>query len=32
VVAAQGRTVAGTEIPRMRVREVYVHAVDLSRA
>lgn len=29
VVTAQGRTVRATEIPWMRVREVYVHAVDL---
>ncbi|WP_433710220.1 maleylpyruvate isomerase family mycothiol-dependent enzyme [Nocardia sp. CA-084685] len=30
VVTAQGRTVAATEIPWMRAREVWVHAVDLS--
>ncbi|GAA4237255.1 maleylpyruvate isomerase [Streptosporangium album] len=29
VVTAQGRTVPATEIPWMRVREVWVHAVDL---
>jgi maleylpyruvate isomerase len=29
VVTAQGRTVAATEIPWMRTREVAVHAVDL---
>lgn len=29
VVTAQGRTVAATEIPWMRVREAAVHAVDL---
>jgi maleylpyruvate isomerase len=29
VVTAQGRTVRATEISWMRVREVYVHAVDL---
>lgn len=29
VVTAQGRTVAATEIPWMRAREVCVHAVDL---
>ncbi len=30
VVTAQGRTVAATEIPWMRTREVAVHAVDLA--
>ncbi len=30
VVTAQGRTVAATEIPWMRAREVAVHAVDLA--
>lgn len=29
VVTAQGRTVPATEVPWMRAREVYVHAVDL---
>jgi maleylpyruvate isomerase len=29
VVTAQGRTVPATEIPWLRAREVYVHAVDL---
>lgn len=29
IVTAQGRTVAATEVPWMRVREVMVHAVDL---
>jgi len=29
VVTAQGRSVAATEIPWMRVREVAVHAIDL---
>ncbi|HVQ96706.1 MAG TPA: maleylpyruvate isomerase family mycothiol-dependent enzyme [Mycobacteriales bacterium] len=29
VITAQGRTVAATEIPWMRAREVAVHAVDL---
>jgi maleylpyruvate isomerase len=29
VVTAQGRTVAATEIPWMRAREVWVHVVDL---
>ncbi|MTD53202.1 maleylpyruvate isomerase family mycothiol-dependent enzyme [Amycolatopsis pithecellobii] len=31
VVTAQGRTVPATEIPWMRAREVFVHAVDLDR-
>lgn len=31
VVTAQGRTVAATEIPWLRAREVCVHAVDLGR-
>ncbi len=31
VVTAQGKTVAATELPWMRAREVYVHAVDLDR-
>ena len=30
MVTAQGRTVAATEIPWMRTREVAVHAVDLA--
>ncbi|RDI55940.1 maleylpyruvate isomerase family mycothiol-dependent enzyme [Nocardia mexicana] len=30
VVTAQGRTVAATEIPWLRSREVWVHAVDLA--
>jgi len=30
VVTAQGRTVPATEVPWMRSREVYVHAVDLA--
>lgn len=30
VVTAQGREVAATEIPWMRTREVWVHAVDLN--
>jgi len=29
VVTAQGRTVPATEIPWMRAREVWVHAIDL---
>jgi maleylpyruvate isomerase len=29
VVTAQGRTVSATEIPWMRTREVWIHAVDL---
>ncbi len=29
VVTAQGRTVPATELPWLRVREVYVHAIDL---
>jgi maleylpyruvate isomerase len=29
VITAQGRTVAATEIPWMRAREVWVHTVDL---
>ncbi|WP_433471094.1 maleylpyruvate isomerase family mycothiol-dependent enzyme [Saccharomonospora azurea] len=29
VLTAQGRTVPATEVPWMRTREVYVHAVDL---
>ncbi|MEU5881465.1 maleylpyruvate isomerase family mycothiol-dependent enzyme [Spirillospora sp. NPDC047279] len=31
VVTAQGRTVPATEVPWMRSREIYVHAVDLDR-
>jgi maleylpyruvate isomerase len=31
VVTAQGRTVAAREIPWLRSREVFVHAVDLGR-
>ena len=31
VVTAQGRTVPATEIPWMRVRELFVHAVDLGK-
>lgn len=31
VVTAQGRVVAATEIPWLRAREVFVHAVDLDR-
>ncbi len=30
VVTAQGRTVPATEVPWMRSREVYVHAIDLA--
>lgn len=30
VVTAQGRTVPATELPWMRSREVYVHAIDLA--
>lgn len=30
VVTAQGRTVPATEVPWMRAREVFVHAVDLA--
>lgn len=30
VLTAQGRTVPATEVPWMRAREVYVHAVDLA--
>jgi uncharacterized protein (TIGR03083 family) len=30
VVTAQGRTVAASEVPWLRAREVYVHAVDLA--
>lgn len=30
VITAQGRTVPATEIPWLRAREVYVHAVDLA--
>jgi uncharacterized protein (TIGR03083 family) len=29
VITAQGRTIAATEIPFMRVREVAIHAIDL---
>lgn len=32
IVTAQGRTVAATEIPWMRAREVMIHAVDLGTA
>jgi uncharacterized protein (TIGR03083 family) len=32
VVTAQGRTVPAIEIPWMRVREAYVHAIDLGGA
>jgi len=32
VVTAQGRTVPASEIPWLRAREVYVHAVDLGGA
>jgi maleylpyruvate isomerase len=32
VVTAQGRTVAAAEVPWMRAREVWVHAVDLGTA
>jgi len=32
VVTGQGRSVAATEIPWLRSREVYVHAVDLAAA
>ncbi|TDC97093.1 maleylpyruvate isomerase family mycothiol-dependent enzyme [Actinomadura sp. 7K507] len=31
VVTAQGRTVPATEVPWLRAREVFVHAVDLDR-
>ncbi|GAA1816392.1 hypothetical protein GCM10009735_57700 [Actinomadura chokoriensis] len=31
VVTAQGRTVPATEVPWLRSREVFVHAVDLDR-
>jgi maleylpyruvate isomerase len=31
VVTAQGRTVPASEVPWMRAREVFVHAVDLDR-
>jgi maleylpyruvate isomerase len=30
VVSAQGRTIAATEVPWLRAREVYVHGVDLA--
>ena len=30
VLTAQGRTVPATEVPWLRAREVYVHAVDLA--
>jgi uncharacterized protein (TIGR03083 family) len=30
VVSAQGRTIAAAEVPWLRAREVYVHAVDLA--
>jgi uncharacterized protein (TIGR03083 family) len=30
VLTAQGRTVPATEVPWMRAREVYVHAIDLA--